>query len=86
MTAVLDDPWVGAACREPGIDAELFFPGQGDAGAADAKAVCRRCRLQRTCFAYAMDREAQLGDAHRHGIWGGTSAKERERLGKRWPR
>lgn len=64
-----------AACREPGIDADLFFP-VGDSGpavrqAAAAKAVCARCPVVAQC------RDWALASAEPDGIWGGMTAAER---------
>lgn len=62
-----------AACRS--VDPELFFPISDSAKcreqAAEAKAVCSVCPVQRECLAFAM-RTRQV-----HGIWGGTTMTER---------
>lgn len=65
----------GAACREPGVDADLFFP-VGDLGpavreVAAAKAVCARCPLVAQC------RDWALASAEPEGIWGGMTPAER---------
>lgn len=65
-----------AACKDE--DPELFYP-VGDSGpallqAAEAKAVCRRCRVTSSCLAYA------LATGQADGIWGGTDEKERRKL------
>lgn len=59
-----------AACREPhpGVS---FFPARGET-VAPAKAICCRCLARPDCLAWAL---AQGGDLH--GIFGGTSQKER---------
>ncbi len=64
-----------AACREPGVDPELFFP-LGETGpsareVAAAKAVCARCPVAAQCLDSAM----QAGEPA--GIWGGTTPAER---------
>jgi hypothetical protein len=57
------------ACRDhPDID---FFPGQGE-DYEPAQAICQSCPVQAECLEAGMD-EA-------HGIWGGTTARERVRL------
>lgn len=65
--------WSAAACRS--ADPDLFFP-ISDSGpaleqAAEAKAICATCRVQRECLAFAL-RTGQV-----HGIWGGTTEDER---------
>jgi WhiB family redox-sensing transcriptional regulator len=68
-----------AACRDE--DPELFFPvsdaGPGAQQAAKAKAVCARCPVQRECLNYAVE----LGLDH--GIFGGTTERERRELVRR---
>ncbi len=59
------------ACR--GLDPDIFYPERGD-DAAEAKKVCRRCTVSEECLTYALE------TVEPHGIWGGTSAKERERM------
>jgi WhiB family redox-sensing transcriptional regulator len=67
-----------AACREPGIDPELFFPVSESGPAvwqvAAAKAVCARCPVTADCLSWAM----RAGEAD--GIWGGTTPGERRTL------
>src|SRR5580658_8316110 len=62
-----------AACRS--ADPDLFFPvsssGKALEQAAEAKAVCTGCRVQRECLAFA------LATHQMHGVWGGTSEQER---------
>lgn len=71
-----------AACREPGIDPELFFP-VSESGpesrqqVAAAKAVCARCPVIDRCRDWAV----RAGEAE--GIWGGTTPDERRRLRRR---
>src|ERR1700722_18202407 len=66
--------WRTAACRE--TDPELFFPVAAhgpDAGEiARAKAVCAACPVRRQCLQYA------LATHQMHGVWGGTTAEERQ--------
>lgn len=69
-----------AACA--GMGEDLFFPltEAGSAGAAQveqAKAVCAGCPVRVTCLADAMSREAPTA---RYGVFGGLSARDRDRL------
>jgi WhiB family transcriptional regulator, redox-sensing transcriptional regulator len=73
-TTVTRGTWrAAAACRS--VDPELFFPISDSAKsreqAAEAKAICSVCPVQRECLAFAM-RTWQV-----HGIWGGTTVAER---------
>ena len=67
-----------AACHEPGIDPELFFPvgesGPAIAQIAAAKAVCAHCEVSALCLDWALI----AGEAS--GIWGGTTPEERRVL------
>lgn len=56
-----------------GVDPELFFPDRGESAEA-AKAVCAGCAVRQRCLEYALDHN------ERHGIWGGTSERDRRRL------
>ena len=76
------EPWVDQAlCAQVG-DTDLWYPEKlrGAAATKDAKAVCRRCPVVEECLEYALRR----GESH--GVWGGRSAKERQRMkrGLRW--
>lgn len=64
-----------AACA--GRDSSLFFPGQGDQ-TLPAKLVCAECPVKQECLEYAFVTN------ERHGIWGGTSERERRRLRQAW--
>jgi hypothetical protein len=68
-----DDAWIAdAACA--GLDPESMYPGQGDSLAA-IRALCDVCPAQLDC------QEAGLREPH--GIWGGTTEKQRRRLRQR---
>lgn len=82
----VDESWKGdAACAT--ADPDLFFPdwtAKWHFGASVsqvtkvAKSICAGCVVQGECLAYA------LAVDERHGIWGGLSEREREKLtGKR---
>lgn len=62
-----------AACR--GLDATIFFPASKDMATFQyAMSVCAACPVKAQCL------EANLLETD--GIWGGTSAKERQRIRK----
>ncbi len=75
--AVHDAEWLDAgACRSE--DPELFFPitssGPSAQQIAAAKEVCASCGVQRQCLHYALESHQS------HGVWGGTSEEERQRM------
>lgn len=61
---------VRAACHDPDIDPEIFFPDPGGS-ASHAKKVCRRCPVTAECLRYALDRGREAG------VWGATTPEER---------
>lgn len=70
--AVESDGWMQAAlCRDrtPGA----FFPSDG-VGVEAARRLCAECAVKEPCLEYAL---AQRID---HGVWGGTSERERRRI------
>ena len=64
-----------AACRS--ADPDLFFPvsatGPAAAQIARAKTICAGCGVRRECLEFALTREQN------YGIWGGTTAYDRQR-------
>lgn len=81
--AALNMDWLtDAACRNE--DPELFFPLTSGGAAFDqirwAKAVCRRCPVQKQCFTYAVE------TGQGAGIWGGSTEDERRQLRASRPR
>ncbi|MGH3758030.1 WhiB family transcriptional regulator [Actinophytocola sp.] len=68
-----------AACRDE--DPELFFPisdvGPAARQAEQAKAVCARCPVRAQCLNFALDNGLD------HGIFGGTTERERRELARR---
>ena len=57
--------------------AELFFPDPGGKNdAAEAKELCSRCSVRVDCLRFAMSTAVD-------GIWGGTTAKERQEIRRR---
>lgn len=68
---------VAPACRAPGVDPEWFFPARDSSSVlvARAKAVCAGCAEREVCRSWAL----ACGDLL-HGIWGGTSGRDRRNL------
>lgn len=71
----MDNEWmVRGNCRfEPPA---TFFPSDG-VGVEIAKRICETCPTKEPCLEYAL--------AHRidHGVWGGTSERQRRRILKK---
>jgi hypothetical protein len=68
-----NQPWRRyAACKE--ASPRWWFPNQGEP-VTYAKRICAACAVQSECLAYALD----AGDLL-HGVWGGTSRQERNRM------
>ena len=57
-----------------------FFPSDGT-GVEVAKRICATCPVVEACLEYALDNRID------HGVWGGTSERQRRRLlkGRRVP-
>jgi len=51
----------------------VFFPSDG-VGVEVAKRVCADCPVKNQCLEYALDNRID------HGVWGGTSERERRRI------
>lgn len=75
---------VTPACREPGVDPEMFFPvhqegpGRLPGPVVEAvKRICRRCPVQQACLDWAVE------SGERHGYWGGLGPEERANLRRR---
>lgn len=56
-------------------DPELFFPERGTNTAQRARKVCSNCPVRVECLSYALDMSENP-----HGIWGGTTERERARM------
>ena len=71
----MSELWMAKArCRtEP---PSLFFPSDG-VGVEVARRVCAECPVKRHCLEYA------LRNGIDHGVWGGTSERERRRIARR---
>jgi WhiB family redox-sensing transcriptional regulator len=71
-----DPAWrTRGACQT--VDPELFFPAPSEP-ADKAMALCQACPVQGSCLAWAL----QAGDLH--GVWGGTTARERRAMAVVW--
>lgn len=68
----MDNEWMAdgkCAERPPG----LFFPSDG-VGVEVAKRICIGCGVKAICLDYALRNRID------HGVWGGTSERERRRI------
>ena len=72
MDQVLDTEWMaqGNCADKP---PSLFFPSDG-VGVEVAKRVCADCPMKVMCLEYALSNRID------HGVWGGTSERERRRI------
>ncbi len=55
------------------MDPAIFFPSDGT-GVQVAQGICAECPVKTRCLEYA------LANGIAHGIWGGTSERERRRI------
>jgi WhiB family redox-sensing transcriptional regulator len=60
-----------ALCR--GSDPAVFFPSDG-VGVEQIRRVCADCVVRTACLEYALRHRID------HGVWGGTSERERRRI------
>ena len=51
----------------------VFFPSDG-VGVEVAKKICATCPVKEACLEYALDHRVD------HGVWGGTSERQRRRI------
>ncbi len=58
-------------CRD--MDPAVFFPSDG-IGVQAAQRICAECPVKAECLEFA------LADRVDHGVWGGTSERERRRI------
>jgi WhiB family transcriptional regulator, redox-sensing transcriptional regulator len=61
-------------CRE--LPPATFFPSDG-VGVDRARKICSTCSVQAPCLDYALSHRID------HGVWGGTSERERRRMLRR---
>jgi len=68
----MDTEWMAdGKCRE--IPPATFFPSDG-VGVDAARRICADCRVKGLCLEYALQNRID------HGVWGGTSERERRRI------
>jgi WhiB family redox-sensing transcriptional regulator len=58
------------------MDPAVFFPSDG-IGVQSAQKICAECPAQAPCLEYALANRVD------HGVWGGTSERERRRILRR---
>ena len=72
LGGIVGAEWTAQAkCRD--MDPAVFFPSDG-IGVQAAQRICVDCPVKRECLEYA------LADRVDHGVWGGTSERERRRI------
>jgi len=70
----MDTEWMaGGRCRD--LPPETFFPSDG-VGVDHARKICAECPMKAPCLEYAMENHID------HGVWGGTSERERRRIAR----
>lgn len=70
-----DTEWMrDAKCRD--MPPNFFFPNDG-VGVEAAKKICAECVVREECLDYALANKIE------HGVWGGTSERERRRMSRR---
>jgi WhiB family redox-sensing transcriptional regulator len=70
----MDTEWMAAGrCRD--LPPETFFPSDG-VGVDHARKICADCAMKGPCLEYAMANHID------HGVWGGTSERERRRIAR----
>jgi len=62
------------ACHD--VPTEVFFPGDDHGSIGPALQICAECGIREECLEYAIE----FGE---HGVWGGTSERERRRMSRR---
>jgi WhiB family redox-sensing transcriptional regulator len=60
-----------AKCKN--LNPSVFFPSDG-AGVEIARRICKDCQVKIDCLEYALENHID------HGVWGGTSERERRRI------
>jgi WhiB family redox-sensing transcriptional regulator len=73
--ATTDSAWMERGnCRNH--PPSVFFPSDG-VGVDQARRICQTCPVTAACLEYALTNRID------HGVWGGTSERERRRILKR---
>ena len=68
----MDNHWMARGlCNDK--PPSLFFPSDG-VGVETARRICAQCPVKEACREYA------LAERIDHGVWGGTSERERRRI------
>ena len=68
----MDTDWMSEGnCNK--VPPATFFPSDG-VGVDAARKICHDCPVKRSCLEYA------LANRIDHGVWGGTSERERRRI------
>jgi WhiB family redox-sensing transcriptional regulator len=68
----MDTDWMARGkCRD--LDPTIFFPSDG-IGVQVASRICAECPMKAPCLEYALANRVD------HGVWGGTSERERRRI------
>ncbi len=71
----METQWMATGkCRE--LPPAVFFPSDG-LGVQEAQRICADCPVSRTCLEYALENRID------HGVWGGSSERERRRILRR---
>ena len=71
----MDTEWMAdGKCRD--IPPATFFPSDG-VGVDAARRICEDCAVKALCLEYALQNRID------HGVWGGTSERERRRILRR---
>ena len=74
LGADLASPWMlHARCRD--LPPAAFFPSDG-VGVEVARRYCAECPVKMECLEYALEHRID------HGVWGGTSERERRRIAR----
>jgi WhiB family redox-sensing transcriptional regulator len=72
---LVEETWISQAnCRN--VPLSVMFPSDG-AGVEVARRVCEDCPVRAACLEYALENLIP------HGVWGGTSERERRRMRRR---
>lgn len=71
----MDTEWMAEGnCRE--VPPATFFPSDG-VGVEAARKICAECPMKSPCLEYALRHRID------HGVWGGSSERERRRILRR---
>jgi WhiB family redox-sensing transcriptional regulator len=71
----MTEEWMAKGrCRD--LAPSTFFPSDG-VGVELARRICAECPVKTACLEYA------LRNGIDHGVWGGTSERERRRIARR---